>query len=199
MPRTSAPPGPTPHKSRCRCEPCNARRREAKALAIATGVPAPIADEVFYEKDLLNAKVIIANPRPTERSRIATWLAMRAAEPNLAVNEASRRMGLNPNTLSGMISKAVRDGWLKFDDPMDRIEHQIIPKTLDNLESLLDKHDRTTTIEVAKGTIFRTYAASKGVSDAPQTVLALKIETQGHDQVKVLEGHVVGKARELEE
>ena len=55
------------------------------------------------------------------------------------------------------------------------------------------------TIETAKGTIFKQYQDSKGISDAPQTILALKIETIGVDDQKIIEGHVVGVARELGE
>lgn len=157
-----------------------------------------MADKIVYEKDLLNAPLIIAKPTVTARSRIAQWIALRTAEPGITTVAASTRMGLKPGTLRGLIARAVREGWLKFDDPLDRIEHQIIPKTLDNLETLLDQKDRTTTIETAKATIFKTYAASKGVSEAPQTILALKIETQEHDQVKVLAGNVVGKPREVQ-
>lgn len=200
MPRPRGPqlPGKPTHKPHCGCAECRACRREAKAVALATGVPAPVIDEILYEKDLLNAPLIIARPHQTIRSRIAAWLALRAVEPRISTQEASRRMGLAPGYLQQVISVAVKEGWLKFDDPLDTIEHQLIPKTLLNLNTLLDAKDRTTTLEMAKGTVFKTYAASKGASEAPQTVLALKIETQDHDQVKVFAGNVVGKPREAE-
>lgn len=123
---------------------------------------------------------------------------MRAQEPDISIAECSRRMGLASKTLSGMISMAVKEGWLRFEDPLERLEHELIPKTIDNLASFLEEGDKQVTIELAKGTLFKQYQNAKGISDAPTTVLALKIETLDTNQVRAVSGHVVGKARVIE-
>lgn len=194
------------HNPTCRCAECRAFRRKAKADAGTIGPHtlgslAPVEGiDVTASEDLLDADQVLVttNPRITIRHRIAAWIAMRAAEPNITLMEASSRMGLAPKTLTGMISKATKEGWLRFYDPLDRLEHEIIPQTMDNLVELLNDGDKQTTIEVAKGTIFRTYQAAKGITDQPTTVLALKIETLSHDQEKVLTGHVVGKSKAID-
>lgn len=128
-------------------------------------------------------------------------MQLRQAEPGITNKEVAERLGLAPSTLNAYIGKARAQGWLVFSDPLSRIEHEIIPQTLDNLAFYLSKEggrDKQVTIETAKGTLFKQYQEAKGISDAPQTVLALKIETLAHDQQKVLTGHVVGKARVVE-
>ena len=52
------------------------------------------------------------------------------------------------------------------------------------------------TIEAAKGMVFPIYRETKGLSEAPQTVLALKIESPTGDQSSaVLTGQIIGTPR----
>jgi hypothetical protein len=46
-----------------------------------------------------------------------------------------------------------------------------------------------------KHTVFKQFQESKGISEQPTTVLALKIETVDPANMKVVTGHVVGKPR----
>ncbi len=113
--------------------------------------------------------------------------------------EIARRLGISRFSLANHIDRAVKEGWLKFDQPLERLEHELMPKVVDNLNYFLDKKDKTVTLETAKGTLYKDYQASKGINDSPTTVLALKIETVEPENVKIIEGHIVGTARELEE
>lgn len=128
------------------------------------------------------------------------WLAMRSLEPTLSTKDIADRLGISVGYMRNLIYDARKEGWLKFDDPMDQIEYGIVPKVIANLNHFLDAKDKTVTIETAKGTIFPQYKEAKGASDAPHTVLALKIEmpTPG-DNVKVITGQIVGRPRQLEE
>jgi hypothetical protein len=111
--------------------------------------------------------------------------------------ECAQRMGMTRQNLSYILNKAVAEGWLKFDDPIERLEHEIIPKALDNLTILLNDRDRVATLETMKGTSFPAYREAKGIGDAPQTVLALKIETADPAQAKIVTGTIVGRPKEL--
>jgi hypothetical protein len=136
----------------------------------------------------------------TARERIAQWVAIRAAEPGITAADAAKKMGLAPKSLNALIGKATKEGWLKFDDPIARINHEIIPKVLDNLNTFLDARDKAVTIETAKGTIFKTYQASEGALEGQQqNVLALKIEMIGSDTAPIISGQVIGKPRELKD
>ena len=136
----------------------------------------------------------------TERDYIALWMSLRFQEHNITNTEAARRMGIHPRTLSRYIQKGIKEGWLVFSDPLSRIEHEIIPKTLDNMSEFLDQKDKQVTIETFKSTVARHYQESKGVSDAPKTILALKIETADpEDKPKAITGYIVGKAKEIAE
>lgn len=133
------------------------------------------------------------------RARVGMWLAMRSIEPTLTTKEIAERLGISAGHLRTLIYEARKAGWLKFTDPLDHVEYGIIPKTVANLERFLDAQDKQVTIEVAKGTIFKQYQESKGISDAPQTVLALKIETGAPDpSIPIVEGRIVGKPRQIE-
>lgn len=107
-------------------------------------------------------------------------------------------MGITPGTLSTHIYRATKEGWLKFDDPLSRVEFQLIPKIVRNLDEFLEDRDRTVTIEAAKGTLFKQYAESKGVTNAPTTVLALKLELPS-GETKAIFGKVVGSGRALDD
>ena len=124
---------------------------------------------------------------------------MRALEPGITTMECAKRMGIAPITLATYISRARRAGWLVFDDPMSRLEHEIIPKVADNLNYYLDQRDRTVTIETAKGTLFKQYQAEQGIQDSAQTVLAIKIEYPqdliDSPEIKVISGNIVGKPK----
>ena len=103
-------------------------------------------------------------------------------------------------TIRGHLSKAASEGWLKFQNPFDRFEHEIVPKVVDNIAYFIKKKDRTMTIEAAKGAgVFKTYGSLKTESDSPNTVLALKIETVGPSGINppTIQGHVIGKPRQL--
>ena len=165
--------------------------------AFAAGEPVP--DLPTAE---LNARGEPANVYGlTHRSlpvRIAEWAAIRAAEPHLKDSEVAERMGLAPVTLKKYIYKARAQGLLRFDDPLEKLEFEIVPKAVDNLNTLMDAKDKIATLEVAKGIIFKQYLESKGISDAPQTVLALKIEMPEGGEEKIVAGTIVGRPRRLE-
>jgi hypothetical protein len=116
------------------------------------------------------------------------------------VKEVAETLGLAPRTITGYLSRAASEGWLKFQNPFDRFEHEIIPKVVDNIAYYIKKRDKTMTIEAAKGGgIFKSYGSVKTESDTPHTVLALKIETVGPSGINppAIQGHVIGKPRQL--
>lgn len=149
---------------------------------------------------LLQSDLIIADAvdgAPTMRRQVALWVAHRAQNPSLTTKEIAERIGVTTRALYDAIAAGTRAGWLKIADPLDRLEYEILPKTLDNLNHFLDKQDRVVTVETAKGTLFKQFQAEKGISEQVQTVLALKIEPAEGSEVKVVTGQIVGKPREL--
>jgi|SRR3990172_810761 len=195
--------GPDTHKPGCRCNACVARRRKAEALNGRAGESDPIPSLVPQ----VSVQTINGDePLPplveintSQRGRVAQWVQMRLAEPGITTAECARRMGLAPITLASYISRGRKAGWLVFDDPMSRLEHEIIPKVTDNLNYYLDMRDRTVTIETAKGTLFKQYQAEQGIQEGAQTVLAIKIEYPqdliDSPEIKVVSGNIVGKPK----
>lgn len=201
--RSSHPGGTHTHKPGCACRPCKARTRQQEALSGGDG--GEVVPEPPLEVD--GALVEYATRsryggRKSGRSRevVSEWIKQRSLNPDITNTEIARRLGIARQTLGANIRKAVKEGWLVFDDPLERIEHQIIPKTIDNLNKFLDERDKTVSIEIAKGAIFPLYRASKGVADSAQTVLALKIEMPDGDRIPgSIEGSVVGSPKVVED
>ena len=192
--------GPALHKNpNCPCRPCVARRREKEALALTDGAGRRNLDASDSSKTLNTAlpPTLYHKESKSLRARVAEWVEIKYKNPDLNNTEIAEQMGISRQHLQYVIGKASKEGWLKIADPLERIEHEIIPKVMDNLSRYLDERDKQVTIETAKNTIFKTYQASMGVGQAPQTVLALKIETAPVDQVKVVTGAIVGVARTL--
>ncbi len=199
--------GITTHRPDCRCPPCNyTLRRQAEALAVAArerGVPVAPPPSPQAPQDSKPVAPIVATGFGLDnslRGRIADWLTLRAQEPGITNSEVAKRLGIDRRALAAIIAKARKEGVLQFDDPLEKLEFEIIPKTIENLNHFLDIKDKTVTIETAKGTIFRDYQEAKGLNQVAQTVLALKIETAPDgEQVKVVSGHVVGRPRIAED
>ncbi len=110
------------------------------------------------------------------KDRVAQWIYFRAKEPGITNAEISRRLGIAPGTLNTILTRARRGGWLKIENPMDRIEFELMPKIVDNLNTFLDKGDRTVTIEAAKGVLFPQYRESKGIVENKIAVLGINIQ-----------------------
>jgi hypothetical protein len=175
MPDRAGVGGTHTHKPDCRCRPCKAREREAEAIARRTGnLPAAPVEDTAINADLPPK---FKTTRKNLRFHISRYVAFRATEPNLSNADIARRMGIAPNSLTVYLKRAVEQGILRFDDPIDKLEHEIIPKTLNNLSEFLDNKDKQVTIEVAKGTLFPLFREAKGlVENRQNTVLAIKFE-----------------------
>ena len=195
------------HKQGCRCFPCQARARREKALTSPVGDGrVPLATEDHPEKagPVIEADEIVIFPvgrksHRTKRAIIGDWLRLKTIDPEISTKESAEKLGIARTYLYKVINEATKEGWLRFDDPLARVEHQLVPKVLDNLNQFLDDRDKTVTIEVAKGTLFKTYQEAKGLNQNSQTVLALKIEfpPSGAPQAEVIEGQIVGNPKVL--
>ena len=180
----------------CPCSACTARRRREEALVGGAGDTSSEAGSAeVLEADVAISTTVRRNPR----YHIAAWLQLKATDPEITITEAARRLQLHRSTLQAYIGRAVREGWLKFDDPLQRVEYELIPKVIKNLNQFLDEGDKTVTIETAKGTLFPSYKEARGIQEAPTTVLALRIEAPaGGEEMKIISGHIVGKPKQLD-
>lgn len=201
-------PGFRTHKPGCRCHPCAAFRRKAEALTLPTGDGGTALDTVSPEVLDADLPVMVTGPQKDKKSgpnkdkwareKVAQWVALRAVDPDITQEAAAKQIGISRRWLQMLIQRAATEGWLRFEDSLSRLEYVVVPKVVDNLEKFLAEGDKTITIETAKGTIFRQYQEVKGVNDAPQTILALKIEPAG-GEVKIVTGQIVGAPRQLED
>jgi hypothetical protein len=185
----------------CACISCKARRRKEEALALTAGTGGGTLEVLVTDPEaVLNADFpLIAQDLTSPRARVAQWITLRAAHPGITNKDIALKLGLQPRTLNAIITRAVKEGWLKVEDPLERVEYELVPRTIDNLKQFLDEGDKQVTIEVAKGTIFQSYKESKGLGDQSQTVLALKIEAPPGLNVKVAMGQIVGAPRSVED
>lgn len=135
---------------------------------------------------------IVTVSRRDARSRIAEWALLRSQ--GMKTKDIAIRMGIQPQSLHTLISKASRQGWLQFSDPAERLEHELAPLIVDNIKSHLLEGDKKMTIEAAKGIgLFKSHQAVKVENESPQMVLALKIETPvGFDPTTVVTGTIIG-------
>lgn len=116
-------------------------------------------------------------------------------QQGLSRTEIAAKFGIQPRSLSVLISKAARDGLIEFYDPAERLEYELAPLVVDNLkEFLIDKNERVT-IETAKGIgLFKSHQAVKVENDAPPTVIALRFETI-EPATQIIGGTVVGRPK----
>ena len=177
----------------------SSRKRKTETRSLPTGIsviPPPQVDE----KDIIHVDAEVSGDmvaKHTAKERVAQWLLLRAQNPDITQKDAAEQLGISKAVLSKHINTAIRQGWLKFNDPLERLEYHIIPKVIDNLEKFLDEGDKTVTLEAAKGTIFKHYQERHSTGNVQQTVLALKIETTLPENVKITSGTIIGKPKEF--
>lgn len=206
--------GPAYHKPGCKCRPCQARARQAEAIARGDG-PAFAAALAAKPREINRKKQAALNADLPHfhikgrgmRERIAQFIELRTLHPEWKNVQIAKEMGINPSTLSSYITRATNQGWLKFDDPISRLDYEIAPKVLDNLNTYLDQKDRQVTIEAAKGILFPAYKEAKGIIDQGQkNYLAIKFEMpsaqvasqlNGQANLKQVTGTVVGIPKEI--
>ncbi len=173
---------------------------ESETILGALGVPTSIVtDEKGRVIDILDADAppeMLAKATvwgTSARDRVAQWIYFRATEPGITNAEVARRQGIQPGTLATIIMRAKRQGWLQIENPMDRIEHELIPKIVENLNTFLDRGDRTVTIEAAKGVLFPQYREAKGIVENKIAVLGINIQLpEGEGDSLARRGSIVG-------
>ena len=132
------------------------------------------------ESKALAAPPIAGNPtyvvsRRAARDRIAEWVVLRAQ--GMRNVEIAAKMGIQASSLSTLINRAVKQGWLQFESPADRLEHELAPMVVDNVRDFLIAKDKQVTLEAAKGLgLFKTHSALKVEGDQASTVFAIKID-----------------------
>ncbi len=192
------------HKPNCVCPPCQRaaqtdpggartpRTAKAKTKARAKAIKNPTAvvvppgqPPIFIEEKSLAARA----------AQIAAFKAM-----GLGLQEIADKLDLAYSTVRNILAKANKQGLIHYDDPYERFENMLVPKIVDNVEYWLDQKDKKMTIEAAKGAgLFKAHQAIKMEGQAPQTVLALKIEMPEASglESKAIVGHVIGKPRRI--
>lgn len=155
------------------------------------------------DSDVWLTKAIEKHPTKGEgpRGRIAAWLMLRAVEPSITVKSAADKLGVSRQTLHSDIVKAVEQGWLKFDESLDQVRYQLIPKVIRNVNHFLDDGDRQVTIEMAKGTILKQFAEAEGFQENKQTtILALRLELPESTEQEplALTGKIVAQPRQID-
>jgi hypothetical protein len=128
------------------------------------------------------------------------WLQWKAIEPKLTHADAAARLDIAPQTLNNLIHEATKAGWLQFKDPMAELEYEMIPEANRVIKNAMKAGDTDTAVKLAQATIWKQYAASKGVSDTPTTVLALKIEMPANVNPSdvPIKGVIVGQPRSID-
>ena len=190
--------GPDTHRNGCLCNACVSRRRKAEALLERAGSDSPISTPQQAQAALTDAHPKSAK---LQKERIAKWLMWKSVEPKLTHTDAAERLGIAPQTLTNLIHEAAKAGWLQFVDPFAELEYKQIPMVNQVISDHLAAGDKDVAVKMAQATIWKQYAASKGVTDtAPTTILALKIEMpQNVNPSDVpIRGVIVGQPRTIE-
>ena len=111
------------------------------------------------------------------RKKAIQILLMR--EAGCTSEEISKALDLKVESLSQYLYLASRNGWLDFSDPRNRLEYQVLPKAVRNLDKFMDDDDKRVkfkaTLATIQGLVFN--PAEQASRGAGQTnVLSIRIE-----------------------
>lgn len=189
------------HRKNCACLFCKQSRLRAEEAGPLTVGDVSFAKVLQVKGEVVDADApIITYPvGHSAKDRVIQWLFLRGQTPDITLTDAAKEIGIAPRTLAAHVRAATKEGWLQFSNPLEKLEHKVIPQAVDNLLEFLEAKDKQVTIEVAKGTIFKSFQESQGINKAPQTVLALRIETIPQEGVNigVVEGKIIGKPKQI--
>lgn len=125
-------------------------------------------------------------------AKLAAYLTFKSQDPGISQQQMADKLGMNKAALNKMLYRAGRDGLLRFDEPLNRLKYEALPLVAENLIEFLKDKDKTTTIEVFKGTLAREYQADLGINDNQITMLGIKIEPAERTEWR---GTIVGVGR----
>ena len=194
--------GPDTHRNGCLCNACVSRRRKAEALLVGAGSDS--TPKKVQQTALAKANAVLSDAHPKtaklQKERIAKWLMWKSVEPKLTHSDAAERLGIAPQTLTNLIHEAAKEGWLQFVDPFAELEYKQIPMVNKVIGDHLAAGDKDVAVKMAQATIWKQYAASKGVNETPTTVLALKIEMPPNVNPSdvPIRGVIVGQPRTID-
>lgn len=190
------------HKPNCACPPCKRKKKaepggngvRQRQKDAAASLPALGDAEVIYTEGF--QPVLVADHGA--KSRILQIMALRAK--GLNYQQVAEKLGLSYQYVRNLVWRAGKEGWLKFEDPIERFENEILPRVVDNIDYWIAQKDKKMTIEAAKGGgIFKSHQTVKIEGGAPSQMLALKIEMPpGAPEPTITAGKVVGRPRALE-
>lgn len=131
-------------------------------------------------------------------TKIATMQA--AGFPN---EEIAKALGIEARSIKGMMWKAGRNGWLDFDEPRNRLEYQILPKALQNLDDAMRSEAILNTgmsernaisLKIVEGTLYPQFA-TQAAPAANATLVGVRVEiVGGSEKPLVREGTIMGSA-----
>lgn len=147
------------------------------------------------------------------RKKAVAIVAMRAQ--GFSTDEIAAELHLKPSSISTYVHRAAKSGFLVnskgslLSDPKDQVEFELAHKVVRNLNAALDgtlvttaegeikpvsKSMRETTLEVAKGTLFKRFDQPKEGPLPSMQVLAVRIEmpTASQSLPHVVEGSIGG-------
>ena len=90
--------------------------------------------------------------------------------------------GISRKSIAGYIYRAGKNGWLSFNNSREAIENGMAHKVIRNLDELLEARDKETTLEVAKGTIFKDFGAAGIEAPVANQYLSIRIEQPREQQ-----------------
>ena len=94
----------------------------------------------------------------------------------MADAEIATYLKISPKSIGPYIYRAGKNGWLSFNSSREAIEFGMAHKVLRNLDELLEARDKDTTLEVAKGTMFKEFGAEGAAVPLQQTAISIRIE-----------------------
>lgn len=134
------------------------------------------------------------------KGRVASWARMKAEEPGITNKEIAERLGISINTLGSCLTKGRKEGWLAFEDPMNAIQYEMIPRNVEQMQALMEAGDQKAILSVFKELTAPAYREAQGISDGKsgdQMMIAIKIEMPPADQMPVVRGVIIGEGRSL--
>lgn len=139
---------------------------------------------------------IVVTDHKTMKGRVASWARMKAEDPEITNKEIADKLGISINTLSACLTKGRKEGWLAFEDPLNQIQYDLIPRNVEQMAALQEAGDQKAIIEVFKQLTAPAYRDSQGIrSDTTNNVIAIKIEMPPASEMPVVRGTIVGEAR----
>ena len=129
------------------------------------------------DAEALQEFLLEANPQRDRKAALAYYFLRRLEDPTLEDSAIAAELGLKQYTLSAYRNRAIKEGWFKYTDTVQKLQNEALPKALDTLIHHIENKNLDAALATIRGMgHFRNYQAIQQKEAPTQARLEISLD-----------------------